>query len=85
MDAVGLTPLEAFLVGLATDAQKLANFCKDPGRALDDAGVTGDAKAAMLSRDPLQIRKALGIKEGLGHGGDQFGIFKNAYVFVLRC
>lgn len=52
--------LRDFLVRLATDPDSLARFSSDPAGAADQAGLTADEKAAVLSRDSDRLRSVLG-------------------------
>jgi len=55
--------LTMFLVNLATDPDRLQEFARDPGGALDAAGLTAEERAAVLSRDTAVVRQALGQSE----------------------
>jgi hypothetical protein len=52
--------LRDFLVRLAADPDYLSQFSADAARVLDEAGLTPDERAAVLSRDSERLRSALG-------------------------
>jgi hypothetical protein len=51
--------LQEFLVALADDGVLLARFRVEPGPVLDEAGLVGEAREALLSRDLDRIRALL--------------------------
>jgi hypothetical protein len=53
--------LTDFLVNLASDPDLLARFVADPGGEMSRARLTESEKAAILSRDSLELRRALGL------------------------
>jgi hypothetical protein len=52
--------LQDFLVDLASDPERMKRFAEDPGSELDQAGLNADERAALVSRDAAQLRRALG-------------------------
>lgn len=52
--------LRDFLVRLAADPDCLVRFSTDPVGVLDEAGLTPEESAAVLSRDSERLRRALG-------------------------
>jgi hypothetical protein len=53
--------LKTFLVGLASDPERMSRFVVDPAGELDGAGLSPDEKAAVLARDSARLRRALGV------------------------
>src|SRR5262245_35194908 len=51
--------MSAVLVDMAEDPDRLARFEADPQRELNRAGLTDTEKAAVLTRDSRNVRKAL--------------------------
>jgi hypothetical protein len=56
-----------FLLGLGKDPHRALALKEDPEKVLDEAGVTGDAREAILSADPVRIHQL--ITEALTAGG----------------
>ena len=52
--------LSEFLVDLASDPDQMAAFLADPDRVFDAAGLTGEERAAVRSRDTERLNAALG-------------------------
>ena len=52
--------LSAFLVDVAEDPNRLAQFSANARRELDRAGLTDAQKTAVLTRDSRKVRAALG-------------------------
>src|SRR2546423_7774240 len=52
--------MSAFLVDVAEDPDRLAQFGANAGPELDRAGLTGAQKTAVLTRDSRKIRAVLG-------------------------
>jgi hypothetical protein len=52
--------LRDFLVELASNSELMTQFAADPAGVVDRAGLTADAKDAILSRDSDRLRVALG-------------------------
>ena len=52
--------LSAFLVDVAEDPNRLAQFSANAQRELDRAGLTDAQKTAVLTRDSRKVRAALG-------------------------
>ena len=52
--------LSGFLVDLASDPDRMARFLADPHGLLAGVDLTGDQKAAVLSRDSRRLAAALG-------------------------
>ncbi len=57
--------LTTFMLDLAHDPKVLAAFEDNPMAAIDHAGLSGDARAAIESREALRIRDAI-IRENGG-------------------
>lgn len=51
--------LKRFLVGLASDPERMKRYAADPAAELDGAGLSPDERAAVLSRDARSLRRAL--------------------------
>ena len=52
--------LKTFLVGLASDPERMGRFLVNPAGELDGAGLSVDEKTAVLARDSAALRHALG-------------------------
>lgn len=52
--------LRDFLVELASNSELMTQFTADPAGVVNRAGLTADAKDAILSRDSDRLRLALG-------------------------
>jgi hypothetical protein len=52
--------LRTFLVGLASDPDRMGRFLVDPAAEIDGAGLSADEKRAVLARDSNALRRALG-------------------------
>jgi hypothetical protein len=66
--------LSTFLAGVSTSPKALRAFEADAQAAVTHAGLSGAAKAAVLSKDPGKIRDAIlserGIQPGVAAAGD---------------
>lgn len=66
--------MSRFLTQLATDATAHDAFQKSSPDALKNAGITGGARDAILSKNPAMIRDALlkekGVTPGVAAAGD---------------
>ncbi len=63
--------LTSFLVSLATDPDRMQRFAQNAEAELDAAGLDATERAAVLSRDTMAIRRALG--EGAADHMTQMG------------
>lgn len=52
--------LTDFLVDLASDADRMQAFLANPAQLLDQSALSGDEKAALLTRNGDAIRRAMG-------------------------
>lgn len=52
--------LKDFLVDLASDPERMKRYAENPDAELDQSGLDAEERAAMASRDPVQLRRALG-------------------------
>jgi hypothetical protein len=61
--------LSEFLVDLASNQDAMAAFHADPARVFDEAGLTGDERTMILSRDPRRTSRTLaqGMRLQDGH------------------
>ena len=53
--------LSSFLADLGGDPELLARFVANPGAELARTGLTPEEQAAILSRDPSEVGRALGM------------------------
>jgi len=53
--------LSDFLVDLASDPGRMAAFLADPFRIVNESSLSGDERAAVMTRDGAEIRTALHI------------------------
>ncbi|OLC43586.1 MAG: hypothetical protein AUH43_20350 [Acidobacteria bacterium 13_1_40CM_65_14] len=70
--------LSSFLVDLASDPNQMARFLADPARVIDAASLSAEERAALLARDSVRLRGALGAslvewKCGVAGGGRKGG------------
>lgn len=56
--------LSNFLVDLASQPSRIADFLADPRRVVDESSLTAEEKSAVLSGDGARIRTALGLAPG---------------------
>jgi hypothetical protein len=52
--------LTNFLVDLASDSDRLVRFRADPVGELEEADLTGEQKAALMTQDSRRVAKVLG-------------------------
>lgn len=59
--------LSNFLADLGSDAELLARVMANPEAELAETALTAEERAAILSRDPREVGRVLGLSNGTGH------------------